>query len=193
MRRSFQSCLGGCSPDGFPCVSEAFSLAPDGCPATKPLANVSCHHAADIFGNLSRKLLRKHYEGRHQKGQTLIYSEGKLRAESEPCAELCAESNADRLPDLSRVPRHTLLPKSRDVRLFALWHRLFASGAKGRWFESTRAYQQPESSQILTGIALRHRRKSGYSLGAIEKRFFNSRPDSSPDRPLRDRKLPGCW
>src|ERR1019366_4311688 len=70
--------------------------------------------------------------------------------------------------------------------------RAFASGAKGRWFESTRAYQQPESSQILTGIALRPRRKSGYSLGAIEKRFFTSRPDSGPDRPLRDRKLPGC-
>src|ERR1017187_10977046 len=55
--------------------------------------------------------------------------------------------------------------------------RAFASGAKGRWFESTRAYQQPESSQILTGIALRPRRKSGYSLGAIEKRFCFCTPD----------------
>src|ERR1019366_6629850 len=75
-------------------------------------------------------------QGPAPKGQTLI----KLRARGKPCAELCAESNADRLPALPRVPRHTLLPKSRDERLFALWHRLFASGAKGRWFESTRAY-----------------------------------------------------
>src|ERR1035437_2143139 len=84
-------------------------------------------------------------QGPAPKGQTLI----KLGAESEPCAELCAESNADRLPDLPGVPRHTLLPKSRDVRLFALWHRLFASGAKGRWFESTRAYH---SNHVGTGI-----------------------------------------
>jgi hypothetical protein len=59
MRRSL---LGGCSPDGFPCLSEAFFLAPAVCPAMKPLANVSCQHAADKW-----KFLRKHHKGRHQK------------------------------------------------------------------------------------------------------------------------------
>src|ERR1035437_3724470 len=111
-------------------------------------AKVGLTRAADTpeaFSKTSSKTLRRPAP----KGQTLIYSEGKLRAESEPCAELCAESNADGLPDLCRVPRHTLLPESRDVRLFALWHRLFASGAKGRWFESTRTYH---SNHVGTGI-----------------------------------------
>src|ERR1035437_8106028 len=74
------------------------------------------------------------------KGQTLIYGESSLRAEDELCAELCAERQSGRLSALSRGTPTTLLPKSRDERLFALWHGLFASGAKGRWFESTRAY-----------------------------------------------------
>src|ERR1035438_1260559 len=63
--------------------------------------------------------------------------------------------------------------------------RAFASGAKGRWFESTRAYQQPKSNHTFACVEFRPLAKSVYSLGAIEKRFFNSRPDSSPIRPLR--------
>ena len=44
------------------------------------------------------------------------------------------------------------------------------------------SYGRTESTQILTGTALRPRRKSGYSLGAIEKDFSIRVPDSRIDQ-----------
>src|ERR1035437_8101910 len=99
----------------------------------------------EAFSKTSSKTLRRPAA----KGQTLIYGEGRLRAAYELCAELCAERPFGGLSAPSRGTPTTPLPKSRDVRLFALWHGLFASGAKGRWFESTRAYH---SNHVRTGI-----------------------------------------
>ena len=90
----------------------------------------------EAFSKTSSKTLR----GPAAEGQTVNLSESSLRAEDELCAELCAERPSGGLSAPSRGTPTAPLPKSRDERLFALWHRLFASGAKGRWFESTRAY-----------------------------------------------------
>jgi len=53
IRGSLQS-YGGCSPDRFPCVSEAFSLAQEGCPAMKfsPMFPVArSRHSGNFFEN----------------------------------------------------------------------------------------------------------------------------------------------